>query len=75
MVGYMIITGFTVVLLWSLIKISSSFSKFTKDTASNIFKWSEKLVANANLIPLGAGKTSLAALQETKNQTMRSLTS
>lgn len=53
MIGYLIITGFTVVLLWSLIKISASFSKFTKTTAENIFKWSEKLVTNTDIIPIG----------------------
>ncbi len=74
MIGYLIITGFTAILIWSLIKVGASFSKFTKDAAGNVFKWSEKLVTNANIVPIGGG-TSLAALKETKNETLRSLTS
>ncbi len=75
MIGYLIITGFIIVLMWSLIKIAASFSKFTKNTANNIFKRSEKLVTNANIIPLGGGKTSVAALSKQKNDVMRELQS
>lgn len=75
MIGYLIITGFTVVLLWSLLKIGASFSKFTKDAANNVFKRSEKLVSNANVIPIGGSMSSFAALKETGDQTKRYLTS
>lgn len=53
MIGYLIVTGFTIVLIWSLIKIAASFSKFTASYAKTIFDRSEKLVTNTNIIPVG----------------------
>gem|GEM_PF-3843714 len=58
----------------SLIKIGASFSKFTKGAADNIFKWSEKLVTNANVIPIGGQMASFASIKKTKDNTMDSLT-
>lgn len=62
MIGYLIVTGFSVVLIWSLIKVSASFSTFTKKSAEGIFNWSEKLVATAPLIPLTGGMASFASI-------------
>ena len=64
MIGYLIVTGFSVVLIWSLIKISASFSTFTEKTAKSIFSWSETLVANANIVPLTGGMASFASLSK-----------
>ena len=53
MIGYLIVTGFTIVLLRSLIKITASFSKFTEKAANSIFKFAESAVSTANIIPGG----------------------
>lgn len=65
MTGYLILTCFTIVLLWSLLKISKDFSKFTKGAANSIFDRSEKLVTNVNVIPFGGKATSIAGLSKT----------
>ncbi len=75
MIGYLIVTGFSVVLIWSLLKIGASFSTFTKSAATSVFAFSEKLVANSNIIPMGTGLTSLASLTKTKNDAVSSLSS
>lgn len=64
MIGYLIVTGFSVVLIWSLIRVAASFSTFTKKSAEGIFNWSEKLVATAPLIPLTGGMASFASISK-----------
>lgn len=64
MIGYLIVTGFCGVLIWSLIKIGSSFSKFTKSSADAIFSFAENAVKTAKIIPLGGTMLSLGGLQQ-----------
>ena len=64
MIGYLILTGFTIMLIRSLIKISGSFSKFTASTADSIFKFAEGAVKTVPIIPVGGKMLSLGGLQQ-----------
>lgn len=71
MIGYLIVTGFCGVLIRSLVKIGSSFSKFTKSSADAIFSFAESAVKTAQIIPVGGAALSLGGLQQAKNNMLR----
>lgn len=76
MIGYLIITGFTAVLLWSLVKVSFSFSDFAKKIADPIFNFAENAVKTASIVPLpGGGMGTLGGIGKTPGLLMNQLSS
>lgn len=73
MIGYLIVTGFCGVLIWSLVKIGSSFSKFTKSSADAIFSFAESAVSTAEIIPIGGSMLSLGGLKQAKNNALQNV--
>lgn len=71
MIGYLIVTGFSVVLLWSLLKVAASFSTFTEKAAKGVFSFAEKLVSTVPIVPLPTGMASFAGLKQTKDDFSR----
>lgn len=55
-IWYIIITSFTIMLLWAIVKISVSGSKIASGTYDKITKLSQWLATSAQIIPVGGGK-------------------
>ncbi len=77
-IGYIIITSFTIMLLWAIVKMSVSGSKIASSTYNSITSLGEKLVWWLPMIPVGGGKSvslwSLGSLDNTFNQLGSSFT-
>lgn len=71
-IGYIIITSFTIMLLWAIVKMSVSGSKIASSTYNSITSLGEKIVWWLPIIPVGSGKSvslsSLGSLDNTFNQ-------
>lgn len=62
-IGYIIITSFTIMLLWAIVKMSVSGSKIASSAYNWVMNFSQKVVWSAQIIPVWWGKmASLSAL-------------
>ena len=78
-IWYIIITSFTIMLLWAIVKISVSGSKIASGTYDKITKLSQWLATSAQIIPIGGGKMlslwSLTSGGDTINRLWNTFTS
>lgn len=62
LVGYLIITTFVIMLLWAIVKMSTSGSKIASWTFDKITGLGKDLVTWMNIIPIGGNRVSLASM-------------
>ncbi len=56
-IGYLIITSFTIMLLWAIVKMSVSSSKIASSTYNSVIWLGSKLASWLQIVPIGGGKT------------------
>lgn len=67
LVWYLIITTFVIMLLWAIVKMSTSSSKIASGTFDKITGLGKDLVTWMNIIPIGWNRVSLASMMNSVN--------